>query len=505
MLGTNLLIGHAAEVAAQERLSAAATQLVDATDRILSGAESVVNSLTARRLSPCMTASREELEHDVFVAPAVKVVVTGTAQVVCSVPTMSVREFIRLSPTEVLRDRNFRLTVVRRDQSAPPSLLLTREYTPNYEFGVVIPFDSIQAGLFDAAAEGIGGSIVIGESTVYATEEGARDESRDDLHRVLRHSVNYPFHVVLQGDASLLSHDFAFLHMWGTLGGLLVGVLTVLLVTRLLSQTPHTVSEIERAIADDQFVPYYQPIIDISTGKLAGCEVLVRWVKPSGDVVSPGAFISLAEQSGLAIPMTRVLMRAVCQDLEPIYAREPHLKLGINLFNQHFNDMEIVDDVQAIFGRSRIAFAQLVFEVTERAPLTNIARAKVIMKKLQEKGCRLALDDAGTGHGGMAYLQELGLDIVKIDKMFIDGLGKNKAAESIVTSLAELAQRLDMEVVAEGVEEFDQIARLKDLGIVHAQGYLFAPPLPAQSFVALAEAMHHKGTLDMARAVQKVA
>ena len=111
------------------------------------------------------------------------------------------------------------------------------------------------------------------------------------------------------------------------------------------------------------------------------------------------------------------------------------------------------------------------------------------MRKLQRMGCRLALDDAGTGHGGLAYLQELGLDIVKIDKMFIDQLGKSRVGESITQSLTELATQLDMDVVAEGVENIDQVDHLKRFGIRQAQGYLFAPPLPAARYLALVAKM----------------
>jgi sensor c-di-GMP phosphodiesterase-like protein len=107
------------------------------------------------------------------------------------------------------------------------------------------------------------------------------------------------------------------------------------------------------------------------------------------------------------------------------------------------------------------------------------------MRKLQRLGCRLALDDAGTGHGGLAYLQELGLDIVKIDKMFIDQLGVSRTGESITHTLTDLAAQLDMDVVAEGVERIEQVAHLKRYGIRQAQGFLFAPALPAKQYLAL--------------------
>ena len=297
-------------------------------------------------------------------------------------------------------------------------------------------------------------------------------------------------------DRNLTTASYAAFKRAATIGATLIGALTMLLIIRLIHYTPAQVNEIERAIEHNEFVPYYQPVIDIESGKLIGCEVLVRWVKPDGTIISPGAFIALAEQTGLAIPMTRKLMETVVRDLKPDYASRPGLKVAINLFSQHFADLDIIYDVEEIFGAKSIPYSQLVLEITERAPLENMSEAKVIMRKLQAMGCRLALDDAGTGHGGLAYLQELGLDIVKIDKMFIDQLGKNRTGELITQTLTELAEQLDMDIVAEGVETMEQVTHLKRYGIRQAQGYLFAPALPARQYLALVKKL---GVADTGR------
>ncbi|MBV6657891.1 MAG: EAL domain-containing protein, partial [Devosiaceae bacterium] len=288
-------------------------------------------------------------------------------------------------------------------------------------------------------------------------------------------------------DRQRIESSLTDLRRWVTLGGLVVGGIMVLLVNRLVHARPRQVNEIERAINQGEFVPYYQPTFDVGTGQLLGCEVLVRWIKPDGSVLSPGSFIALAEQSGLAVPITQQLMRSVREDLDEAYGVRPDLKVAINLFNQHFDSLDIVEDIEEIFGDSHIAYQQIVLEVTERSPLESVSQAKIVIRKLQDLGCRLALDDAGTGHGGLAYLQELGLDVVKIDKMFIDQLGKNRVGESITHSLTDLAAELGMGVVAEGVESVDQVEHLKRYGIREAQGYLFAPPLPASRYLTLVE------------------
>lgn len=249
--------------------------------------------------------------------------------------------------------------------------------------------------------------------------------------------------------------------------------------------------EIATALKRSEFEPYYQPVMNIDTGRIEGCEMLVRWVRPDGTLVSPGAFMSYVENSGHVFEMTRLLMRKSVAQLGTLYSANPDLKLSINLFAGHFDDHRIVEDVVAIFEGGPIAFDQLVFEVTERYPLRDVPQARRIIAELHAFGCRVALDDTGTGHGGLAYIQQLGIDIVKIDKMFIDAMGADLASSTIVDVLVELANSLDMGVVAEGVETQEQLERLRAKGVTSAQGYIFAPALPAPLFIDLAESMLH--------------
>lgn len=245
--------------------------------------------------------------------------------------------------------------------------------------------------------------------------------------------------------------------------------------------------EMEEALAAGEFVPYYQPLIDMETGQLAGCEVLVRWRRADGSMVPPGAFIDFAEQSGFIYPLTLALMKKAAADLGASYMGRPWLKCGFNLCAGHFNDASIVGHVETIFSSADVALTQVVLEVTERDPLTDVKLARSIIEKLQALGVRIALDDVGTGHGGMSYLLKLGVDIMKIDKLFIDSLGSERQSTAIVDSLIDLAAHLRMEVVAEGVETFEQVEALRRRGVRVAQGYVFAPALPASSYVTLVE------------------
>ena len=238
-----------------------------------------------------------------------------------------------------------------------------------------------------------------------------------------------------------------------------------------------------------EFVPYYQPIVDIRSGKLRGAEVLIRWRKPDGTIVPPAMFIPLAESSGLIIELTRALMQRVLKEAGAALGKRPHLTVGFNLTARHFASEEIVDDVRNIFKRSPLRMSQLMFEVTERQPIENLTETRRVIAALQGLGCKVAIDDVGTGHSGLSYMLKLGVDVIKIDKMFIDSLGTDRYSNTIIETLIDLAQNMRMDVVAEGVESFEQVVHLRELGIRAAQGYVFAPPLPLSAFLQLVDAI----------------
>ena len=163
--------------------------------------------------------------------------------------------------------------------------------------------------------------------------------------------------------------------------------------------------------------------------------------------------------------------------------------MAFNLTARHFANEEIVEDVRQIFSKSPIRLSQVVLEVTERQPLENLTETRRVIAALQGLGVRVAIDDVGTGHSGLSYMLKLGVDIIKIDKMFIDALGTDRNSNTIIETLIDLAQNMRMEIIAEGVESFEQVVHLRELGVRAAQGYVFAPPLPGSAFLQLVEAI----------------
>jgi EAL domain-containing protein (putative c-di-GMP-specific phosphodiesterase class I) len=165
------------------------------------------------------------------------------------------------------------------------------------------------------------------------------------------------------------------------------------------------------------------------------------------------------------------------------------LTLGFNVAAAHFSDETIVRDVQDIFAPSPIRLTQIVLELTERQPLENLTEVRRIIAALQGLGIVIAIDDVGTGHSGLSYMLKLGVDCIKIDKMFVDAIGTDSNSATIIETLIDLARNMRMDIVAEGVESFEQVVALRELGIRAAQGYVFAPPLPASSYLQLIEAI----------------
>jgi sensor c-di-GMP phosphodiesterase-like protein len=277
------------------------------------------------------------------------------------------------------------------------------------------------------------------------------------------------------------------------MSAILAGVGASALIVPLLSfgwrrKRDNPLAELRRALQADEFMAYYQPILDISNGRLEGAEVLIRWRKPDGSIVPPAQFIPLLESSGLIFDVTRALMHRVCREVGPAIGRRARQKVSFNLTARHFSDQALVADIRNIFDGSPIALSQVVLEVTERQPLDNLTAARNVIAGLQELGVRVAIDDVGAGHGGLSYLLKLGVDIIKIDKLFVDAIGSERHSAAIISSLVELARTMRMDVVAEGVESFAQVDYLRDQGIRLAQGFVFAPPLPGPSFLRLLEA-----------------
>lgn len=309
-----------------------------------------------------------------------------------------------------------------------------------------------------------------------------------DLPERLSHSAQsekFPIVMSVSADAE------ALLVLYDRLGngilpmGMSGGAVILVLLLIIGWRSGRSESDHATVFDEGEFLAYYQPVVDMGNGSILGCEVLLRFRTKDGRLIQPASFIAYAEATGVIMEITRNLLSRVASELDQLSNEFGHLKIGINLTGKHFEDMVVVDEIQDAFGKSHTSFQQLVFELTERHPVQDFEMARMVISGIQELGASVALDDAGTGHGGFSYLQKLGLDVIKIDKMFVDSFGEDVTTMTIIDIIVELAKSLDMGIIAEGVENQEQVNSLRKLGISAAQGYFFSPPLPPERYIQL--------------------
>jgi len=230
------------------------------------------------------------------------------------------------------------------------------------------------------------------------------------------------------------------------------------------------------ALVQDDFEVQYQPEFDLHSGRWTGAEALVRWRLPEG-LLGAGAFIDVAEASGLILPLGRYVLQQACLDACAWPEQEPPLTLRVNVSAQQFAAPGLVEDVAAALEICGLPPERLCLEVTETTLMHDIDDALRTMERLKELGVGLAVDDFGTGYSSLAYLKTFPIDAIKVDRSFVAGLPDERFDVALVTAIRELAQALDIDVVAEGVERTEQRDALRTLGVCRIQGWLYAPSL----------------------------
>ena len=337
--------------------------------------------------------------------------------------------------------------------------------------------------------------VMLAEGTLIAAPFGAVQGDQGDSLVARNESARYPLVATASVPRAAALAEQHELIAAGTLGGGALAVLALALaVVALRGKRAGASDELQRALEANEFVPYYQPLVDLRNGRVAGAEVLMRWRRRDGTLVPPAAFIPQAEASGLILPMTRALMEAARDEMGATLGPRPQVRIGFNLTAHHFVNEAVVTEVRDIFEGSPIRLSQILLEVTERQPLDDLDTARRVIAALQALGCQVAIDDVGTGHGGLSYILKLGVDLIKIDKMFVDALGTERYSKTIIETLIDLARNMGMEISAEGVETFEQVEVLRRCGVYLAQGYVFAPPLPGPQFRQLVEMAHPLGS-----------
>jgi diguanylate cyclase (GGDEF)-like protein len=245
---------------------------------------------------------------------------------------------------------------------------------------------------------------------------------------------------------------------------------------------------LHRALERDELRLLYQPVIDLPTGRMVGVEALVRWAHPEQGMLPPGLFIPMAEELGLIVPIGEWVFAEAAHQWarwQQSAPQNPPILLSVNLSTRQLRDPGLVEAFRSIIEETAIDPTCVCLELTETVLMEDADLYIEPLRDLKALGLRLALDDFGTGHASLTYLKRFPFDILKIDRAFVRGLGRDSADGAIVKSVIDLAHALGLQVVAEGIEDREHLVELRALGCDLAQGYHFARPLPAVAISAL--------------------
>ncbi len=257
-------------------------------------------------------------------------------------------------------------------------------------------------------------------------------------------------------------------------------------------------ADLQRAIDNGEFVLYYQPVIELETGAIIGLEALIRWNHPERGLVPPLEFIPLAEETGLIVPIGGWVIQEACRQAVLLHDRlpvEPPLHMAVNLSARQLQRQEIVGEIGEILTETGLDPGLLILEITESVMMKDVKLSVQRLTELKEIGVKLAVDDFGTGYSSLNYIQQFPVDILKVDKSFVDAFSTDPRKSALTATILKLASDLDLRPVAEGIERADQLERLLALHCDLGQGFYFAKPLPMEGvdgLLAARRALAHR-------------
>jgi len=247
-----------------------------------------------------------------------------------------------------------------------------------------------------------------------------------------------------------------------------------------LVQRLELAADLRRALERNELVLHYQPTVDLRTGEIIGFEALVRWQHPTRGLVPPLEFIGVAESTGLIVPLGRWVLTEACRQAVAWGAGPDRpLKMAVNVSVRQFDGGDLAATVAEVLAETGLPADRLCLEMTESVLLSDTEESLARIVRLKALGVLLAMDDFGTGYSSLAYLRRFPMDVLKVDRSFVDRLGGTSEDETLVRTIVRLGQRFGMSTVAEGIEDAGQLAILREMGCDYAQGYLVSRPLPA--------------------------
>jgi len=233
---------------------------------------------------------------------------------------------------------------------------------------------------------------------------------------------------------------------------------------------------LRRALAREELVVHYQPLVRLDTRQVAGMEALLRWNRPGHGLVPPATFIGIAEETRMILPIGEWVLRRACRQAREWQASRPGQRMSVNLSPRQFQQVDLCDMVASALTESGLPAELLELEITESTALINTDRTIATLASLRDLGVRIAIDDFGTGHSALSYLRRFPIDRVKVDREFVQEIETSRSNRAIIAAIVALAHGLDLAVTAEGVETEEQVQFLSSTGCEEVQGFLFGRP-----------------------------
>ncbi|MEQ9463903.1 MAG: EAL domain-containing protein [Haliea sp.] len=263
--------------------------------------------------------------------------------------------------------------------------------------------------------------------------------------------------------------------------GLLLLALWVFVVLSFSRRHLSLTAELRNAIERREIVLHYQPIVDLANGRCNGAEALARWTRENGDAVSPDVFVPMAEKAGMITDLTLAVLDLVLRDLGALLQADPGIAININLSAQDLESERLPLALESGLREAGLPASAIKLELTERALLDNeLPRRRI--SQLRQQGHAVAIDDFGTGYSSLSYLESFELDILKIDKAFVDTIETHAVTGTVIGHVIEMAKSLQLDIVAEGIESQHQVAWLAQQGVRYGQGYYFSRPMAPGDF-----------------------
>jgi len=314
-------------------------------------------------------------------------------------------------------------------------------------------------------------------TNIAALDETNKRFSRNELIRLDHVDV-----IVEKDELQLTSLSLRYVLMGGSVL-LLMSVAIYFYLRRIIHHHFSLHRALVNGIKNNEFYPVYQPIMDRRNNQCCGAEVLVRWQTALRETIMPDTFIDYAEQSGLIVPITLQLSEKVFSECQSFLYENPDFHLSINLSSIHFTDTPFLEKFIALCKHYRIRINQIILEVTERDLLQYDLSLVAKMKELREAGFSLAIDDFGTGHASISYLERFPFNYLKMDRIFVSAIGTGAVTEALNLSIIDMANRLGLYVIAEGVETFEQLEALEQKGTFLMQGWYFSKALVYEKLI----------------------